>query len=66
MNTPHPYLDLNENPCVALFRLLQLIRDRIQEKGAFDLNEANWPKQLPTRQIKPTKLSMKAWQVSGN
>ena len=40
MNSPHPYLDLNENPCVALYRLLQLIRDRIQENGAFDLNEA--------------------------
>jgi hypothetical protein len=40
MNTQHPYLDLNENPCAALFRLLQLIRDHIPEKGAIDLNEA--------------------------
>jgi hypothetical protein len=39
MSKPHPYLDQHENPSAALFRLLQLMRDHMQETGAFDLDE---------------------------
>jgi hypothetical protein len=40
MDSLHPYLDQNENPCAATYRLLQLVNYHMQEKGAFDLNEA--------------------------
>jgi hypothetical protein len=39
MTTPHPYLDLNENPIAAIFRLLPLMRDDMQEFGAVDFYE---------------------------